>query len=160
MGARPSASSACNSNTAHAAPNLAEGRLSSHAAPCMKFAVDGKETLTTGNQSITSMGDVYSANKSLVERIRADLGMDMVHLKACQQEYHRGLINAWEYLSYVEQFGLSHLGVELARLCPDAQKEKELVDAYHANMWNKSLQENGGRKEKGKAIVPGILWTL
>lgn len=166
MGARSSASSACNSNTAHgmrqstSAPNLAEGHLSSHAAPCMNSAVDGKETLTTGNQSITSMGDVYSANKSLVERIRADLGMDEGRygaFKSMSSEYRRGLINTWEYLSYVEQFGLSHLGVELARLCPDAQKEKELIDAFHANMWSKSLLENGGskggRKGKGKAIV-------
>ncbi|CAL9045564.1 unnamed protein product [Musa banksii] len=168
MGARPSASSACNSNTARGmrqstlAPNLAEGRLSGHAAPCMNSAVDGKETLTTGNQSITSMGDVYSANKSLVERIRADLGMDEGRygaFKIMSSEYRRGLINTWEYLSYVEQFGLSHLGVELARLCPDAQKEKELIDAFHANMWNKSLLENGGSKGgrkgkgKGKAIV-------
>ena len=46
-------------------------------------------------------------------------------------------------LSYVEQFGLSHLVLELARLCPDAQKQKELIDAFHANFRGKNLQENG-----------------
>jgi hypothetical protein len=109
--------------------------------------------------------DVRAANKSLVERMRSALGMDEDRYSAFKEiagEYRQGIIDTSEYLSYVEQFGLSHLVPEMARLLPDPQKQRELADAYYTNTRFKSLQENGGgtssqegnRKKKGKGKAP------
>ncbi|WOL10238.1 hypothetical protein Cni_G18992 [Canna indica] len=145
------------------APNLAEGHLLNQAIPGVSSDVKGKESSAPSNHALTSLGDAYTAsNKSLVERIRASLGMDEDRysaFKSISSDYRQGLINTFEYLSYVEQFGLSHLVPELARLCPDDQKHKELIDVYNGNMQNKRLQGNGGssgggKNGKGKAIAP------
>ncbi|KAF8667754.1 hypothetical protein HU200_052664 [Digitaria exilis] len=110
--------------------------------------------------------DVRAANKSLVERMRSALGMDEDRYSAFKEiagEYRQGIIDTSEYLSYVEQFGLSHLVPEMARLLPDPQKQRELADAYYTDIQFKSLQENGGggtssqegnRKKKGKGKAP------
>lgn len=109
---------------------------------------------------------VRAANKSLVERMRSALGMDEDRYSAFKEiagEYRQGIIDTSEYLSYVEQFGLSHLVPEMARLLPDPQKQRELADAYYTNIRFKSLQENGGggttsqetsHKKKGKGKAP------
>ncbi|KAJ4782684.1 zinc ion binding/nucleic acid binding protein [Rhynchospora pubera] len=89
--------------------------------------------------------DVRNANKSLVERIRAGLGNDEERytlFKGISAEYRQGDIGMLEYLSYVEQFGLSHLVPELARLLPDLQKQKELTEAYYANLRLKNMRES------------------
>ncbi|XP_074577261.1 uncharacterized protein LOC141833673 [Curcuma longa] len=143
--ASSSVNSAVANRTEHSAsvPNLGSGKR--------------EESSTSSNQSHTSTSDVYAANKSMVEQIQASLGMDedkYSAFKSISLEYRQGLINTLEYLSYVEQFGLSHLVLELARLCPDPRKQKELIDAYNLSLGNKTLQENagtnGGRKGKGK----------
>ncbi|XP_042454654.1 E3 ubiquitin-protein ligase hel2-like [Zingiber officinale] len=159
------ASSSVNSDAAnrmkHSAsvPNLASGSFSSQAVPIVKR----EESSTSSNQSHTSTNDVYAVNKSMVEQIRASLGMDedkYSAFKSISLEYRQDLINTLEYLSYVEQFGLSHLVLELAHLCPDAQKQKELIDAYNLNLRNKTLRENAGisdgRKGKGKTSARAI----
>lgn len=89
--------------------------------------------------------------------------------KEISGEYHQGVINASSYLLYVEQFGLSHLVPEMARLLPGPQKQKELADAYYANLRLRSLQGNGGggtvsskqcnRKNKGKGKLPDAIET-
>ncbi|OAY82794.1 E3 ubiquitin-protein ligase hel2 [Ananas comosus] len=135
------------------APNLAEGGLKNQST---SSAVPSS---TSSQVSLTGVEDVQTANKTLVERIRAALGMDedrYAAFKSISAEYRQGLINTWEYLSYVEQFGLAHLILELARLLPDPQKQKELTEAYHASLRFKGLQQNGNdtlRKGKGKAVV-------
>ncbi|KAE8768477.1 LIM domain and RING finger protein [Hordeum vulgare] len=90
--------------------------------------------------------DVRQANNSLVERMRAALGMDDDKFSAFKEiacEYRHGVIGTSEYLSYVEQFGIAHLVPEMARLLPDPLKRKELADAYYTNTRFKSLRENG-----------------
>lgn len=80
--------------------------------------------------------DVNSANKSLVVRIRAALENDekkYAAFKEISSKYRHDLINTEEYLACVCQFGLSHLVLELARLCPDPEKQKELVETYNFN---------------------------
>ncbi|KAG9147013.1 hypothetical protein Leryth_005261 [Lithospermum erythrorhizon] len=88
------------------------------------------------SQTMPKVEDVHTANKSLVERIQT-------------------------YLVYVEQFGLSHLVTELARLCPDPGKQTELVETYKANLvmnvsqsnsWNNNtnLKESSKTSKKGK----------
>ncbi|EXB53831.1 hypothetical protein L484_003266 [Morus notabilis] len=80
--------------------------------------------------------DVNSANKSLVVRIRVALENDekkYAAFKEISSKYRHDLINTEEYLACVCQFGLSHLVLELARLCPDPEKQKELVETYNFN---------------------------
>lgn len=147
-----SANPAWNSNSTNkmmrhsaSAPSLIGGGFSNQATSSMVSAMSGSQMLS--NQSLPNVEDVQTANKTLVERIRAGLGMDedkYAAFRAISAEYRQGLINTWEYLSYVEQFGLSHLVLELASLCPDARKQKELTDAYKANLRSQSLQKDSG----------------
>lgn len=130
-------------------------------------AGNGRQETPVSRQVLCSVDDVRAANNSLVERMQAALGMDRDRysmFKEISGEYRQGVINASKYLSYVEQFGLSHLVLEMSRLLPDPQKQKELADAYYANLRLTSLQGNGGggavcskdcaRKNKGKGKLP------
>ncbi|XP_024981453.1 E3 ubiquitin-protein ligase hel2 isoform X1 [Cynara cardunculus var. scolymus] len=107
-------------------------------------------------------GDVYTANKTMVEKIRAGLDNDQdkyAAFKDISAEYRQGVIDAEMYLVYVEQFGLSHLVLELARLCPDPRKEQELIAVYNANQsmsgQKRNGQKNGMNNSKGKSVVSG-----
>lgn len=127
----------------------------------------------SGSLSLTSAeNERRAANNFLVERVQTALGMDRdryAMFKEISGEYHQGVINASSYLLYVEQFGLSHLVPEMARLLPGPQKQKELADAYYANLRLRSLQGNGGggtvsskqcnRKNKGKGKLPDAIET-
>lgn len=103
--------------------------------------------------------DVYTANKTMVEKIRAGLDNDQdkyAAFKDISAEYRQGVIDAETYLVYVEQFGLSHLVLELARLCPDPRKEKELIAVYNANQSVSGQKRNGQKNNsKGKSVVSG-----
>lgn len=152
-------------NMKHSAstPNLVSGGQASSSAA---YNSNRSQEPPQGSQSLPVAEDVRAANKSLVERMRSALGMDEDRYSAFKEiagEYRQGIIDTSEYLSYVEQFGLSHLVPEMARLLPDPQKQRELADAYYTNIRFKSLQENGGggtssqegnRKKKGKGKVP------
>ncbi|CAK9145266.1 unnamed protein product [Ilex paraguariensis] len=130
------------------APNLVDTGFSDssisdfppvYAAQPRKFPASGQAMLNV---------DVHTANKSLVERIRADLEFDHDKYSAFKDisaEYRLGLLDAETYLAYVEQFGLSHLVLELARLCPDTRKQKELVDTYNATLVSNGSRENSWR---------------
>ncbi|XP_037405101.1 E3 ubiquitin-protein ligase ZNF598-like isoform X1 [Triticum dicoccoides] len=136
-------------------------------------AGNGRQETPVSRQVLCSVDDVRAANNSLVERMQAALGMDRDRysmFKEISGEYRQGVINASKYLSYVEQFGLSHLVLEMSRLLPDPQKQKELADAYYANLRLTSLQGNGGggavcskestRKNKGKGKLPAAAQDL
>lgn len=99
---------------------------------------------------VTNVEDIHTANKSLVERIQIALDFDQDKYSAFKEisgEYRQGLIDAETYLVFVEQFGLSHLVLELARLLPDPQKQKELIQIYNVNI------AGDGEKVNGKAGV-------
>jgi hypothetical protein len=143
-------------------PNLMSGGSSVQALSTSNGG-NKKQQPPQSSQTLPAADDVRAANKTLVERMRSALGMDEDRYSAFKEiagEYRQGIIGTSEYLSYVEQFGLSHLVPEMARLLPDPQKQKELADAYHTNIRFRSLQENsdgltitskeGGRKKKGK----------
>lgn len=145
------------------APNLNIIGPSNNPPSSMISSYTANHELTTSVESLQHAQNVQTANKSLVESIRAALGMDeekFAAFKTISTEYRQDQIDTWEYLSYVEQFGLSHLILELARLCPDSRKQRELSDAYNANFCNNDLQENNrgmttitnedGKKRKGK----------
>jgi len=80
---------------------------------------------------------VQSSNKALVEKNRAALEFNeekFSAFKLISTEYLRDLIDTAEYLAYVHQFGLSRLVLELARLCPSAEKQRELVEIHNYNI--------------------------
>lgn len=111
---------------------------------------------------IPRVGDVQTANKSLVEKIRDAFEFDenkFATFKEISAKYRKGLINTGEYLACVDQFGLSHLVLELARLCPDAEKQRELVETYNFNMKSSASHginlSNGGGKSRSKSSKKG-----
>lgn len=71
----------------------------------------------------------------MVEKIRASLGHDEELLTAYKDtsgKYRHGSIDAGSYVDYVKGYGLSHLVLDMARLCPDAKRQKELIDTHNA----------------------------
>ncbi|KAJ0978689.1 hypothetical protein J5N97_014163 [Dioscorea zingiberensis] len=138
-------------------PNLTQGRFSSQPSSTMASAMDGSQASSSaGSQPLPKAGNVQTANKSLVERILTSLDNDedkYAAFKSISAEYRQNLINTVEYLSYVQQFGLMHLVLELAQLCPDSQKQKELIEAsqrkcagqgYARKWWEQSLKTKRG----------------
>ncbi|KAL4636454.1 hypothetical protein ACB092_03G009800 [Castanea dentata] len=116
----------------------------------------------SSSHPLPKVEDVQNANKNLVEKIRAALEFDENKFAAFREistEYRQGVIDAGEYLAYVFQFGLSHLVLELARLCPDPRKQKELVETYNFNMTVGSSENisssNGGRSKNKKSSKKG-----
>ncbi|ESQ39355.1 hypothetical protein EUTSA_v10001330mg [Eutrema salsugineum] len=121
-------------------------------------------------QEPQGVSDVQSTNKSLVETIRASLGHDeelFMAFKDTSGKYRHGSIDARTYLEYVKGYGLSHLVLDMARLCPDPKRQKELIDTHNAclrrgnntvenrcTVWSSSqAQESCGlKKNKGKAV--------
>ncbi|KNA08799.1 hypothetical protein SOVF_159430 [Spinacia oleracea] len=96
--------------------------------------------------------DIKAANKSLVERIRASLEYDKdkyAAFKIISKEYRDCEIDAGEYFAYVHQFGLAHLIGDLARLCPDPRKQKELMEIHVISLGD-NINGNGMR-ESGKS---------
>ncbi|XP_043724595.1 E3 ubiquitin-protein ligase ZNF598 [Telopea speciosissima] len=150
------------------APNpVVAGSLDSSMSNFPPVSATQKHNLQKDSLPLPDVKDVHTANKSLVERMREALELDeskFTAFKDLSAEYRQGVIDAVEYLAYAQQFGLSHLVPELARLCPDAQKQKVLLETYNANLWN-STQQNGwdcssdhskdiksGNKGKGKCL--------
>ncbi|KAF0931464.1 hypothetical protein E2562_004587 [Oryza meyeriana var. granulata] len=153
-------------------PVLTPSGSTSHSMHVPSSAANERQETLGNSQKLSSLEDIRAANKALVEKMRAALGMDQDMYSAFKEiagEYRQGVINSSEYLSYVKQFGLLHLVPEMTRLLPDAQKQKELADAYYANLRLTSLQENGGggtadakqgkQKKKGKGEVRDAIET-
>ncbi|XP_050386881.1 uncharacterized protein LOC126803161 isoform X2 [Argentina anserina] len=120
------------------------------------------------SQPVLKVEDVQTANKSLVEKIRAAVDFDedkYTLFKDISGQYRQGLVDTEVYLDFIRQYGLLHLVLDLARLCPDAQKQRELIDAYNKSMRSSGAQENGwsqgsvrlkeSKKGKGKILEAG-----
>lgn len=125
--------------------------------------------LPSGSQGLPKVEDVHTANKSLVEKIRMALEFDQDRysvFKDISGQYRQGLLDTKGYLDFVEEFGLSHLVLDLARLCPDTQKQKELIQTYNTRVHNNVEDGNGvahtnnlglkaghgSKKDKGKRL--------
>ncbi|KAI4301669.1 hypothetical protein L6164_034922 [Bauhinia variegata] len=135
------------------------------------ISVNGSDEVQSSSLPVLKMEDVQTANKLLVEKIRTALHFDDNKLAAFREAsagYRRGSLNAEEFLAKVHEFGLSHLTLELARLCPDAQKQKQLIETYNLNMRIKPKDNNLGsdsgqpkksssRKGKEKCVDEGSL---
>lgn len=146
------------------APNLVQsGSFDSSTADFPPVsAVQTRKLPASSQQAATNVEDVQTANKSLVERMHIALGFDQdkfTAFKDISAEYRQGLMDAETYLAYAEQFGLSHLVLELARLCPDAERQKALMDTYNANLGGtvsiQSHQSGGNRLKDGKSSKNG-----
>ncbi|KDP28319.1 hypothetical protein JCGZ_14090 [Jatropha curcas] len=135
------------------APNLSESRsLEPSISDFPPVSAIQTRKTPPSSQVLPNVEDVQTANKSLVEKIRAALDYDedkYTSFKDISGQYRQGSIDTEKYLHYVRQYGLSHLVLELARLCPDFQKQKELLDTYSANLRGKSPQENGWSRGSG-----------
>ncbi|CAN1292859.1 E3 ubiquitin-protein ligase ZNF598 [Linum perenne] len=146
----PSGNLGSTSRMSHSAsaPSLAESRLSkpskSDFPPVSATPVRKTPSIP---QVVLNVEDVHTANKSLVEKIRDALEHDeakYASFKEISGQYRQGSIGTQRYLDNVRQFGLSHLVLELARLCPDPLKQKEMVDTYNASLGSNDRQEKGG----------------
>ncbi|CAH9132551.1 unnamed protein product [Cuscuta epithymum] len=145
------------------APDLVErgGSFDSSNFPPVSTQVHNKLPVSAQAAAAIGVGDIHTANKSLIERIRLALNFDQDKFAAFKEisgEYRQGLIDAETYLSNVDQFGLLHLVVELARLCPDVQKQNELIETYKLNFRLTSPEQNGSLQmkdtKKGKGKKP------
>ncbi|XP_057964003.1 uncharacterized protein LOC131155097 [Malania oleifera] len=135
----------CKMSHSSSAPNLiASGSFDSSNSdfPPMS-ATQIQKSSNIKNQALPSMEDVHTANKSLVERMRAALEFDQEKYAAFRNisaEYRQGSMDTGTYLAYVQEYGLTHLIYDLARLLPDSEKQKELIETYNASL--QSLQRN------------------
>ncbi|XP_021768642.1 E3 ubiquitin-protein ligase ZNF598-like [Chenopodium quinoa] len=154
----------------NSAPNLIESKSFDPVFdfPPVSAAQSSRLQSTAQRPQAKKTEDVQTSNKSLVERMRAALDYDENKynaFKEISQEYRQGFIDTWEYIQYVKQFDLTHLIPDMARLCPDIRKQKELFEAYNAiyqsngsqeTFWgNDNLQLKGSsssRKDKGKKV--------
>ncbi|EOX95399.1 RING/U-box superfamily protein, putative isoform 1 [Theobroma cacao] len=149
-GSRMSSGNTSRISHSSSAPNLADSGFSEPSVsdfPPVSAAQRHKQS--SSSQGQMNVEDVQTANKSLVEKMRAALEYDEEKYNAFKEisgQYRQGLIDSGRYLDYVKQYGLSHLVLELARLCPDAQKQKELIETYNASSQSNGLQDNGGAK--------------
>ncbi|XP_010679437.2 uncharacterized protein LOC104894804 [Beta vulgaris subsp. vulgaris] len=155
-------------NHSNSAPNLVESRSFDPASDFPPVS-SAKSNRLQSNGQTKKTENVQTANKSLVERMRSALEYDenkYSAFKEISQEYRQGIVGTWEYLEYVKQFNLTHLVLDLARLCPDIQKQKELIEAYNASCLSNGAQEtfwgsdnsyskgsSSSRKDKGKKVI-------
>ncbi|KAF9592633.1 hypothetical protein IFM89_016290 [Coptis chinensis] len=127
------------------APNLVQrGSLDTSMSDFPPVSATQKNKSPTSSQ--LKVENVQTANKDLVTRIKTALEDDKskyTAFKSISLEYRLGEIGTAEYLAYVQQFGLTHLVPELARLCPDDQKQRELLETYNASVLYDSTRENG-----------------
>ncbi|XP_071738384.1 uncharacterized protein [Rutidosis leptorrhynchoides] len=137
------------------APNLVNTSSASDFPPVSTLQIRNGPTNGPNGPSTKNVEEVVAANRSLVEKIRAGLDNDQdkyAAFKDISAEFKQGVIDAETYLVYVDQFGLSHLVPDLARLLPDPLKEKELIEIYNANrsISNSKVKD---RKNKGKYVI-------
>ncbi|CAL9237247.1 unnamed protein product [Arabidopsis halleri] len=155
-GSSLSSSNATKRNNHHlsSTPKMSETRSleqPSHSdSPPISAVKNRRSSSTSANaaniQVAQCVSDIQSDNKSLVEKIHASLGHDeelFMAFKNTSGKYRHGSIDARTYLEYVKGYGLSHLVLDMARLCPDPQRQKELIDTHNACL-------KGGNK--GKAV--------
>ncbi|XP_030551808.1 E3 ubiquitin-protein ligase HEL2 [Rhodamnia argentea] len=153
------------------APNLVE-RASMEPSPSEFPPVSASHVrkMTPTSQVLPKVEDVHAANKSLVEKIRAAVDDDQEKFtvfKEISAHYRQGSIDTETYLDYVQNFGLSHLILDLARLCPDTKKQRELIETHNARMRKSGVGEggwsrdiflgNGDGNRKGKAKSAGAV---
>ncbi|KAI9181990.1 hypothetical protein LWI28_020850 [Acer negundo] len=170
--ARSSKNAGYSSRISHSvsAPNLADnGSVEPSVSDFPPVSAVQARKLPSSSQPLPKTENVHAANRSLVEKMRAALENDEERYNAFKDisgQYRQGLIDSKRYLECVRQYNLSHLILDLARLCPDAEKQKELIETHNASLKGNPEQENGwahvnvrskdsngSRKGKGKSVA-------
>ncbi|XP_059440299.1 uncharacterized protein LOC132172751 isoform X3 [Corylus avellana] len=150
-----SRNSGSTSQVGHSAliPNLVDtGSFETSVSSFPPLSASQTNKTPSTSQPKPKLEHVHPANKSLVEKIRAALEFDenkYAAFKKMSAEYRQGLVDTGEYLASIYQFGLSPHVLELARLCPDPQKQKELVETYNFNMRTCGSHDNSLSSDDG-----------
>ncbi|KAL0861831.1 hypothetical protein Bca101_040949 [Brassica carinata] len=147
------------SSTAKLSDTRSLEQPSHSSSPPVSAVKNRRSSSSSANAKVSNIGGSVSQsdNKSLVEKIRASLGHDeelFTAFKETSGKYRHGSIDARTYLEYVKGYGLSHLVLDMARLCPDPKRQKELVDTHNACLrrGNEAKESCGLKKNKGKAV--------
>ncbi|CAM6094950.1 unnamed protein product [Calypogeia fissa] len=105
-----------------------------------------------GNHLVNlSLEDIRAANKALVERIRAGLEGNeqrFADFKEVSSLFRKGEMSSKDYHVHIARLGLSYVVPELARLCPDPRKGKELLDLHAAQLTNNVVDR--------RSLLPGL----
>ncbi|XP_031497204.1 E3 ubiquitin-protein ligase HEL2 [Nymphaea colorata] len=151
-----------------ATTKIARAPANSSVSPVSLQSSISSNQMPQSSGPLLEVEDIQAANRSLVEKIRAGLDFNVekyASFREISAQYRQGQIDTKSYLTHVQQFGLSHLVLELARLCPDPHKQRELLDVYNASLKNNGMPQEagqgtkkqssgyGGRSVKGKAPV-------
>ncbi|KAI5074232.1 hypothetical protein GOP47_0010193 [Adiantum capillus-veneris] len=86
--------------------------------------------------------EVRSANKALGESIRSRLGDDVelfTAFKDLSAKFRKGILDVIYYCKHIKELGLWDLVPELARLCPEPERQKALVNAFEVDSKGKRL---------------------
>ncbi|XVF41713.1 hypothetical protein PTKIN_Ptkin01aG0302100 [Pterospermum kingtungense] len=160
--ASSSKSSVGTSKVSHSAsaPNVVDRGLSDYSLSNFPpvYSAQVHKKAPANIQPSPQVEDVQSASKALVEKIRVSLEFDedkYSAFKGITVGYRQGFISTEEYLAYVHQFGLSHLVLEIARLCPNAQKQRELAETYNFNMSSSLSHKNADQLKNKKGSRKG-----
>lgn len=100
----------------------------------------GSSAGEVGNNDLVvqfSVEELRTANKALIERIRSELKGDEQRFnsfKDISAQFRKGEMKARLYFEHIMSFGLPHIVPELARLCPDPEKQRDLLEAYGKGM--------------------------
>ncbi|CAM8969123.1 unnamed protein product [Rhodiola kirilowii] len=127
-------------------PSLSGGRSVSGAPSITSASSQLKGKAPVDSQSSMHAGTSQNDNKHLVEKVRSILQFDndkYASFKEISMQYRQDLIDSGEYLLHVHQFGLSDLVPELAKLLPDSQKQRELIDTYNYNFKQNGFHRDG-----------------
>ncbi|KAH8936521.1 hypothetical protein BDL97_17G089800 [Sphagnum fallax] len=99
-----------------------------------------------------SMEELRAANKALIKRIHAGLKdneKQFADFKDVSDQFRKGAMSAKDYTGHITRLGLLHIVPELARLCPDPVKRKELLE--RVVLW--VLQQQPSQSQaKGQAV--------
>lgn len=95
----------------------------------------------SSNAPLMSIEETRAANRILNENIQSGLGGDKKQFAAFKDIsglFRKGDFDAQKYYAYISKMGLLHLVSELARLCPDQDKGRELLEAHKVGLKNNS----------------------
>jgi len=108
-----------------------------------------------------NMEEIRAANKALIKRIHTALKDDekqFADFKYVSDQFRKGAMSVREYNGHISRLGLSNIVPELARLCPDPLKQKELLEVHRATValdeaFPPALSSTAPSSQRGKDAV-------
>ncbi|CAK9213683.1 unnamed protein product, partial [Sphagnum troendelagicum] len=108
-----------------------------------------------------NMEEIRAANKALIKRIHTGLKGDekqFADFKYVSDRFQKGAMSVREYNGHITRLGLSYIVPELARLCPDPLKQKELLEVHRATValdeaFPPALSSTAPSSQRGKDVV-------